>query len=176
MAQYTVNHSCGHDQTHQLYGKHKDRERKIEWLQDQPCTDCWKSEQEKSRAAENAQAKVDNAAAGLPALTGSDRQIAWAESIRAKALVEIGEDAKKLIALLPGSGWSDVAQAEVRDALALIASEPARQTEARWWIDRRDNWTSYVRDQLHRRLADLCPTAQAEREARRAAEEASRGQ
>jgi hypothetical protein len=42
MAKYDVEHSCGHTQVHQLFGKHTDRDRKIEWLETQECTECWK--------------------------------------------------------------------------------------------------------------------------------------
>lgn len=51
MAQYTVDHACGHSQTHQLYGKHAERDRKIEWLETTVCRECFKAER---RAAENA--------------------------------------------------------------------------------------------------------------------------
>lgn len=40
MARYTITHRCGHEQTHQLYGKHSDRDRKLDWLATQDCSDC----------------------------------------------------------------------------------------------------------------------------------------
>jgi len=51
MAKYDVTHSCGHVQTHELFGKNSERERKISWLEGQDCTECWKKakrEQEKT--------------------------------------------------------------------------------------------------------------------------------
>ena len=50
MAKYTVTHSCGHTQTHDLFGPGKDRERKIAWMENQPCTDCWKAEKREADA------------------------------------------------------------------------------------------------------------------------------
>ena len=53
MAQYTVEHTCGHTYTYQLYGKTSERERKMEWLAGQDCPDC-------RRKAEIAKLEADN--------------------------------------------------------------------------------------------------------------------
>lgn len=58
MAKYTVRHNCGHDQTHELFGKGSERERKIEWMKGNPCTDCWKAEQRAERNARPVTAEV----------------------------------------------------------------------------------------------------------------------
>jgi hypothetical protein len=42
MAKYTVTHSCGHTQVHELFGPGKERERKLDWFGRQECTECWK--------------------------------------------------------------------------------------------------------------------------------------
>lgn len=82
MAKYTVNYKCGHDGTVRLYGKTSERESELEWMsRTMLCADCYKAEQER----QNVQAGMDNIAAGLPMLTGSEKQIAWAESLRKKA-------------------------------------------------------------------------------------------
>lgn len=57
MANYTINHTCGHTQDHQIYGPGKDRESKIEWLETTKCTECWKAEQDSKRQAANTEAK-----------------------------------------------------------------------------------------------------------------------
>lgn len=41
MAKYTINHICGHSREVSLYGKNKERERKIEWMENQDCPGCW---------------------------------------------------------------------------------------------------------------------------------------
>lgn len=42
MAKYTINYSCGHTGELQLYGKYKDRENKIEWLEREGlCPECY---------------------------------------------------------------------------------------------------------------------------------------
>ena len=43
MAKYTITHSCGHDSEEQLYGPTRDREGRIEWLSNRPCTACWRT-------------------------------------------------------------------------------------------------------------------------------------
>jgi len=58
MAKYTVSHSCGHQQTHELFGKVSERERKLEWMKDTDCTDCWKAKQRAERNARPVTAEV----------------------------------------------------------------------------------------------------------------------
>jgi hypothetical protein len=49
MAKYTVNHSCGHTQTHELFGSGKDRERRIAWLKTTDCKECWIASRKEDR-------------------------------------------------------------------------------------------------------------------------------
>ncbi len=45
MAKYNVTYSCGHSDTIQLYGPHKERDRKIEYFEQQgTCSDCYRKE------------------------------------------------------------------------------------------------------------------------------------
>lgn len=47
MAKYTIKMSCGHTDTVELFGKHKDRERTIEYLEKQGlCKACYKKERQ----------------------------------------------------------------------------------------------------------------------------------
>lgn len=75
MAKYEINHACGCVRTVNLYGPHKDRERTIEWLETQECPEC-------KRRRENEESAAKAKAAGRPELTGSEKQIAWANTIR----------------------------------------------------------------------------------------------
>jgi hypothetical protein len=103
MAKYIVNFSCGHSEEKHLSGKVSDRERTISyWEQSGTCTECWKKEQEAKRQA------AINACKTLPNLTGSEKQIAWAEKIRA--------DKSKM------------------NGFDYIKSE----SSAKWWIEHRD--------------------------------------
>lgn len=112
MAKYTITHACGHTEEVNLFGKHSDRERKIAYRESIDCRACWD-------AAQAAQAKE----AGLPDLTGSPKQIAWANGIRNRILSE----ASRCIEAHPD--WPDTDK---------WLEELKKETAARWWIDRRD--------------------------------------
>lgn len=58
MAKYTVEHSCGHTQVHELLGPGPERRRRIDWLEGQRCTTCWKAEQDAARKAAPVTAEV----------------------------------------------------------------------------------------------------------------------
>jgi len=105
MAWETGIYSCGHDGREQFYGKRKEREYAVKKHFERLCPECWKAERDK-KAADDAE---KNKAAALPPLVGSDKQIPWAESIRAKV-----------------TGKEDFIFA-------------LQNTSAKWWIDHRDN-------------------------------------
>ena len=44
---HEVTHSCGHTQTHALYGPIKDREDKVRWLAAKECAECWRERKRK---------------------------------------------------------------------------------------------------------------------------------
>ena len=96
MAHYDITHTCGHDERIELFGKTSERERRIEWLQERPCTECWKKERAaEAEARRNKEAAMiveklgNDAADAVNALSnatctleGSAKQVAWAEDIR----------------------------------------------------------------------------------------------
>ena len=82
MAKYEIHHACGCVRTVNLYGHHKDRERTIEWLETQECPEC-------KRQRENEESAAKAKAAGRPELTGSEKQIAWANTIREQTVEAI---------------------------------------------------------------------------------------
>jgi hypothetical protein len=168
MAKYNVNHTCGHAETHALFGKSSERDRKISWLETTLCGECFAKKRETENAAAAIVAAEKNGAAGLPALTGSPKQIAWAETIRATALAAIEREEAQMLAGLPA--LTPEIREEVCDALALIASEPRGQSEARWWIDRREPGFAYfVSYELRHRIEFLCPQFSAWRDAKEVA-------
>ena len=85
---YEVKMSCGHVETVELFGKTADRERKIAWLEKNGiCEECKKAEREAADRAAAESAKEN----GWVELKGSEKQIAWAESIRAEKMAEMGK-------------------------------------------------------------------------------------
>jgi hypothetical protein len=140
MAKYDINYACGHDGEEQLYGKGADRESYIQWAeQHKLCPECWAVKKAQDRYDENAKAAAANQSAGLPTLAGSPKQIAWAETIRAKALAasgnQIRSDADACIAKAPADKHPLLRA--VLDAMRAARAELEAQTSAKWWIDHR---------------------------------------
>ena len=114
MEQWII-HACGHEQAHYLTGFDRQQDRKAKWLKTTICRDCFGAEK---RAGEIAAAALRSAAIshlGLPPLTGTDRQISWASTIRTKRLAAL---------INPDSDANCYACLQV--------------TDAKWWIDHRD--------------------------------------
>ena len=164
MAQQTVTHACGHGQTHNLLGPHKDRERKKTWLGTTVCTECYRAEIEAARKASFEAATEASKETGLPDLTGSEKQVEWATRIRQhwiNGATQFEDDYARerfMITLLQGRGTNPEAlkiyhegqqwinylrgDSHVIDASQILdVLRPAiyewagKQTSAHWWID-----------------------------------------
>jgi hypothetical protein len=126
MAKHTIAHSCGHEVEHTLFGPYEGRRGRIEELTGNPCPECEQAKRTEATAAANAEAAEAASKAGLPKLTGSEKQIAWAETIRMKVIAQ-AQDAINRTATTPAR------QAQVAPLLAKLKA----QTNAAWWIDNR---------------------------------------
>jgi len=118
-----VTYHCGHSETRSFSGSHSARDAYIEKLSREDCPAC--------RAA---QAKTRSAAAGLPTLNGSDKQIAWAEQIRQRAVTAFAEAQSVIEAAAPDAD----SRQRALDALATIRTRTMGTTDAGIWIDIRD--------------------------------------
>lgn len=130
MAKYTITHTCGHTEEVQLFGPYKDRESRIKWLESKPCPDCIK-------AAATQAANEASAERGLAPLTGTDKQTAWAVTIR--------EGVYKCIDMLAGVA-DKFGNAEATKMVAGWTAELDKHTEAKWWIDNRDKLPTYTNE------------------------------
>jgi hypothetical protein len=151
----------------------KQAESRARWLKSKGelCDTCKATEREQLSAA----AAAENAANDLPALTGSDKQIAWAEALRADQLAFIDAitgllQGDELPADMPG-GRAAALRAQARDLRDNLHMDVgtwgsfvelvAEQTAARWWIDTRDlsmrALLLSLRDALRQRLAPPAP-------------------
>jgi hypothetical protein len=165
MAKHQVTHSCGHVETVNLIGKHSDRDRKMAWMETKPCLECLQAETEKRRQAEASAAAAKAQQDGLPALIGTDKQVRWAETIRAAlipALINLGEnfirrnaelaELDRVEGPMPAGeckfhgrtikttgGLRAVADGEGRTAGVL--AKMGRETNASWWIDHREGFS-----------------------------------
>lgn len=144
--QWTVKHACGHVVTHQIYGGTRAGKERSAWLATQPCLQC-------KRDAELNAALNANAAAGLPALTGSERQVAWAEKIRHELIPAVErqilgslEELARVKTTTPADqAIYDACIAAARAAVTAELDALRRRAEARWWIDHRDDAYALVK-------------------------------
>lgn len=97
------------------------------------CPDCWKAERDEARAEASQQAAEHAAVSGLPVLQGSEKQVAWAETIRQDRIAKLAviEAALEASREKAPAGACEV----IADALAAIKAVDA----AKWWIDHRDS-------------------------------------
>jgi hypothetical protein len=126
MAKYHVTHTCGHEVEHALFGPYEGRRRRIEELTGNPCPDCQETKRTEATAAANEAAAKAASEAGLPELLGSEKQIAWAETIRMKVIAEAE-------AAIARTATTPERKAQVAPLLAKLKA----QDQARWWIDNR---------------------------------------
>ena len=109
-------HACGYEQVHYFTGYASQQDRKAGWLRTTLCRTCFVA----ARKAEQVRAALHDGAViahlNLPLLVGSERQVAWATTIRAA----------RLAAML----------ADPTSADGVPACIPI--SEAKWWIDHRD--------------------------------------
>jgi hypothetical protein len=90
MAKFYITHSCGCKETHNIVGKESLRDGKADWLASRMCAACYKQDRT-TKAAE--------ATNHLPALTGTEKQVAWAVTIRAALILKLAEDLRQLLEL-----------------------------------------------------------------------------
>lgn len=135
MALTHVTYKCEHSDNIQIYGTnvHGERDAKAAWYNTISCPTCKKAEAVKWCA--------DN---GCATLTGSDKQISWAETIRREVIAGLE--------LAAGEIPADAPEAEHQQARDIIDKAKA-ETRASWWIDNRDSATvqratSYYRNTI----------------------------
>lgn len=82
MAKYEGTYACGHDGVVNVIGKMRDRQRKIDYAFSHLCPKCAMEERERKIAEENKNSMELSSEYGFPGLTGSEKKIAWANTIR----------------------------------------------------------------------------------------------
>lgn len=141
MAKYNVTYNCGHTGVVALFGPNKDREWKLAREEEKLCPECYKEWLERERIKQNEEAAETNQRAGLPALEGTEKQIAWAETIRHGVITEANrllENAKHYHDKNSYFQLIDLPKEQFIEALESIGNH----TNASWWIDNRYNTSS----------------------------------
>jgi hypothetical protein len=137
---YEIGRSCGHTEDVQIYGSNVrgERERKAAWLATRPCQRCADGSRTEGRLAEAASAAGQAIAAGLPDLAGTPRQAAWAASIRQQLLDTLRSEVGQAPAYRHAAG----------DVMAIYLRIAAPVTEARDWINHRDDPRALLRSRM----------------------------
>ena len=105
-------HSCGHEQEHYIIGEYAaDYDRQAAKLSRGKCAAC----STQAAVLTASQTRATALKLGLAPLVGSPKQIAWAETIRAKRLAALQRDNSETVMII------------------------ARITDAKWWIDHRSD-------------------------------------
>lgn len=118
MGKTKITYRCGHTEIINLFGKMSERDKTEQYYKTIDCPHC--------RAAE---AVEKSGMSGIPRLTGSDKQILWATTIRNKAIVLIN----KSIDNMSERGLSVDLQKQLRDKWIVT------ETESEYWISNRED-------------------------------------
>lgn len=131
------------------------------------CHECQRKEWEDA----NTKAVAESSEKGLPELTGSPKQIAWASSIRLHMFEDFDEFSKEVSDYKRiYDQFSEQAVTEIQDACHLILKELRDEVSAHWWIENKYRPAqTLVEERLNKRYQQLAPTAYIEMQALRKA-------
>lgn len=118
---YHIVYKCGHEENVNLNGR-QNSQNYADWLAAGVCKECY-------QAQKLAERKAYNEAEGLPELTGTERQVAWADKIR----YELHKKIKNVLNVY----YEDEGKSEFMGWLK-------GQSEAKFWIDNRDKDASEI--------------------------------
>ncbi len=122
---YDITYKCGHTGVIELYGKNTDRERQIRRMECCDCPDCQAKTAREAVAADEANM--------LPALTGTEKQIAWATTIRRTFLNNYDAFLERRIA------EAEAQQKKCTEGIARCEKTKEiilKKTKSSWWIER----------------------------------------
>ncbi len=134
MAKYNITHRCGHVVACNISGSNSQGQRdwQVQNKESQICQECWKVEQATKAAS------LSNA---LPTLIGTDKQIAWAMTLRLQKYSELDAffvDCHARCASGTAAGLYSASSLEakverIKKAVAIVKSN----SDAKFWIDNR---------------------------------------
>jgi hypothetical protein len=140
MAYYSGTFSCGHEGRVDIIGPSKDREWKRERAFSGMCPECYRRFKEEQKAAANEKAAEESKEMSLPELTGTEKQVTWANTIRVEFINKIHD-------VIEESCFDNFDEEEQRAEYRANRTAPIdylikRHTDARFWIDNRGSYRS----------------------------------
>ena len=130
MTKHTITRACGHEDEVEIDGPKRGREKRLKRERRFTCRACYFEKQ-------RAEAEVAAEAHDLPALTGTPRQVAWAMTLRHKAIDEMERYLGELRGERKRLGVFANKRALFEAGIDRAVQRLIGQTEAAWWIDRR---------------------------------------
>lgn len=150
MAKYEGTYSCGHEGVVNIIGPQKDRQWKVERHFSGLCQECYRKEQQRKIEENKKIAMEKTAEMELPELTGTERQVAWANTIRINSIESFTKmiDNDERISLYCSDNHEripHVTKEELTDLIDYIAKE---YTSAKFWIESRTSFKNTAGDIL----------------------------
>jgi hypothetical protein len=125
MSWYYGTYSCGHEGRVNIVGPTKDRQWKADRHFEGLCPECWEAKKKADREAANVEAAAKAKEMELPELEGSEKQIAWANTIRVQIIDAIEEFKNR-----DGTTVTDAFHKTVDYVII-------HRVKASWWIEKR---------------------------------------
>lgn len=139
MAMYDGTYSCGHEGRTNIIGPGKDRQWKADAHFRGLCPECWEQKKLEEREKANSEAAAKAKEMELPDLEGSEKQVAWANTLRQTLIDLIDALGKREMECINST------ESEKYDVLDYIMC----QTKASWFIDNRPHGIlSWIEDRL----------------------------
>jgi len=145
MAWHEGVYACGHPGRVQIYGPVKDRDWKEKKEFSKLCPECWK----KKLAEENQKAVETAKEMGLPELKGTEKQVAWANSIRLEFIEVIDEEVRELERRNPNNKNLEKIKKEFDETKKFMLEN---KTEAKYYIDHRDFTIKEILMELYKEI------------------------
>ena len=132
-----VFHSCGHEMIHDIGGPPKTRKWQAEQRGKKACAPCRRLAWETETAVDNATYAALADEQGLPELEGTDRQVAWAITLRGQLLDSLPEKLAELNRHADRRGHDRLAV--TAKTFEVIRQVVVTETSAAWWIREREH-------------------------------------
>lgn len=143
MAWYYGTYSCGHEGRVDIGGPQKDRQRKADWYFSGMCPECAQKKKVEEREKENQAAAERSAEMDLPELSGTEKQIAWANTIRIRQIENFNKRISRVATKLKEKGLEIIPETNIgiKEVIDAVEYYIRANTDARYWIDHRDDIT-----------------------------------
>lgn len=138
---YYGTYACGHEGEISIFGPTKDHDWKREREFERLCPACRELHKQKKREETNKKAMAASIEKGLPMLRGSEKQIAWATTIRYDFVDMVdytAESNQDREVDIPGCG--SITAEQWKEAFNALIAE---RTKAAFWIENRDDYSMW---------------------------------